>query len=176
MKCHRDSYSWLGSFTLFEIRRCAIGQEIHVRTGELRDAQFLTQFNINMARETEGLELESHVVSSGVKWLLNNPEYGYYLVAETEGSVVGSLMVTTEWSDWRDGIFWWIQSVYVSPSFRRRGIYRRLYEHVKALTAEQGNVCGFRLYVERDNIAAQKTYMSLGMREKNMKMFEEMVE
>ena len=147
-----------------------------MRTGELRDAEYLTQFNIDMARETEGLELEYHVVSSGVTWLLNNPGYGYYLVAETEGSVAGSLMMTTEWSDWRDGFFLWIQSVYVSPSFRRRGIYRRLYEHVKALTAEQGNVCGFRLYVERDNIAAQKTYMSLGMREKNMKMFEEMVE
>ncbi len=147
-----------------------------MRTGELHDAELLTQFNINIASETEELELVYTTVLSGVKWLLNNPENGYYLVAETEGSVAGSLMVTTEWSDWRNGFFLWIMNVYVCPEHRRKGIYRRLYEHVKAQAAEQGNVCGFRLYTEQYNTVAHNTYYALGMQEIHYKIFEEMFE
>ena len=140
------------------------------------DAEFLAQFNIAMADETEGIKLNHETVFSEVRRLLKHPQYGFYLVAEADNTVVGSLMVTTEWSDWRDGFFLWIQSVYVCPEYRRKGIYRKLYEHVKGLAAEQGNICGFRLYVDRDNASAQKTYSALGMQEIQYKIFEEMFE
>ena len=127
-----------------------------------------------MARETESKELVVEVVSAGVSALLARPELGFYLVAEQHGEVVGSLMVTTEWSDWRNRTFWWIQSVYVLPGARRQGIYRRLYEFVKLEAEKQQGVCGFRLYVERENIPAQKTYRSLGMTETRYKVYEEL--
>ena len=156
-------------------RRQAIERNMVVRRGEKRDAETLTRFNRAMAHETEGKELAPEVVFSGVKTLLNHPGYGFYVVAEMNGQVVGSLMVTPEWSDWRDGFFWWIQSVYVMPEYRRRGIYRKLYEHVKTLAMEQNNVCGFRLYVTHKNTVAQKTYAALGMEETCYRMFEEMI-
>jgi ribosomal protein S18 acetylase RimI-like enzyme len=84
----------------------------------------------------------------------------------------GSLMITTEWSDWRDGDFWWIQSVYVKPEFRKLGVYRAMYAFVQSLAASKPNVCGFRLYVERENLTAQKTYASLGMQETHYNIFE----
>lgn len=126
-----------------------------------------------MAKETEGKDLTVSVLSAGVQWLLQNPEHGFYFVAEIGGEPAGCLMVTSEWSDWRNGLFWWIQSVYVKPQHRRKGIYRSLYKHVKQLARERGDVCGFRLYVEKENLNAQKTYQSLGMRETPYRMFEE---
>ena len=150
-----------------------MSHDIIIRTGEDRDAEALVRFNIAMAYETEQTELQFETVLSGVKSLLNHPGHGFYVVAEIDGVAAGSLMVTTEWSDWRDGLFWWIQSVYVTPEYRRRGIYKQLYEYIKSMAAEQGNVCGFRLYVERDNTVAQNTYASLGMEETYYKMYEE---
>ena len=144
-----------------------------IRLGEARDAEMLTQFNIAMARETEDKELSPDVVLSGVRGLLSRPEYGFYVVAEVQGAVCGSLMVTPEWSDWRDGCYWWIQSVYVKPDRRRQGVYRRLYEHLKTMAARRLDVCGFRLYVERENTTAQRAYQALGMRETCYKMYEE---
>ena len=94
-------------------------------------------------------------------------------MAEQHGQVVGSLMVTTEWSDWRNGVFWWVQSVYISPDYRRQGIYGQLYAQVKTLAEQQQNVCGFRLYVEKENVIAQKTYASLGMEQSHYLMYEE---
>src|SRR5262245_35758231 len=132
--------------------------EITIRFARSEDVESLVTFNRAMARETESKELLVEVVSAGVAALLEKPALGFYLVAERRGEVVGSLMVTTEWSDWRNGTFWWIQSVYVLPRARRQGIYRRLYEFVKAEAAKQEGVCGFRLYVERENIPAQNTY------------------
>ena len=128
-----------------------------------------------MARETENKRLRYDVVSSGVRQMLGHSEWGFYVVAETDGSLVGSLMVTAEWSDWRDEFFWWVQSVYVEPAYRRKGIYRRLYEHVKAMAVVRNDVCGFRLYVEQENTAAQATYASLGMRETSYRMYEEII-
>ncbi|HKA39395.1 MAG TPA: GNAT family N-acetyltransferase, partial [Burkholderiales bacterium] len=104
----------------------------------------------------------------------DRPELGFYVVAQRNGDIVGSLMVTTEWSDWRNGSFWWIQSVYVLPQARRQGIYRRLHEFVKAEAGRKGDVCGFRLYVERGNVPAQNTYASLGMVETEYKLYEEL--
>lgn len=152
-----------------------MGHGVLIRLGEERDAETLTHFNTAMARETEHKVLSLDVVSAGVQALLKHPEYGFYVVAEKEGEVAGSLMVTPEWSDWRDGFFWWIQSVYIRPEFRRQGIYKRLYAYVKAKAAEGGNVCGCRLYVERKNTVAQRTYEALGMQETRYRMYEEVL-
>ena len=108
--------------------------------------------------------------------MIANPSHGFYLVAEKDGEIAGSLMVTTEWSDWRNGVVWWVQSVYVRDEYRRQGIYRGLYEEVKTLSNNDESVCGFRLYVEKDNVNAQKTYESLGMIETDYLMYEELRE
>jgi ribosomal protein S18 acetylase RimI-like enzyme len=147
---------------------------ITVRLAESRDAQSLVNFNIAMAWETEKRRLPSEIVSAGVGAVFKKPERGFYVVAEKASGIVGSLMVTAEWSDWRNSVYWWIQSVYVRPEYRRRGIYRRLYEFVKAKAAREGNVCGFRLYVESENVIAQRTYEALGMTEAHYKMYEEL--
>ena len=144
------------------------------RVATAQAAALLAEFNAAMALETEGKELLPEVVGAGVRSLLGRSASGFYLVAEADGQVVGSLLVTKEWSDWRNGDFWWIQSVYVRPSWRRQGIYKRLYRHVQELAAKDPAVCGFRLYVERDNKQAQGTYRALGMSETHYKVFEEL--
>ena len=154
-----------------------------IRIATIDDAPALAEFNRNIARETENLSLIPAVVLSGVKAVFETPARGFYVVAEAQAearakshkSLVASLMVTTEWSDWRDGEFWWIQSVYVARPWRRRGLYRLLYNHVKRLAEQDRNVCGFRLYVERENRVAQQTYATLGMVETHYKVFEELV-
>ena len=148
--------------------------EATVRNATVDDAHVLAEFNRNIALETEGLQLIPEVILDGVNALFENPARGFYVVAEVRGELVASLMVTTEWSDWRNGNFWWIQSVYVARDWRRRGLYRLLYRHIEQLAAQDENVCGFRLYVERENHVAQKTYTALGMTEKRYKMFEQL--
>ena len=150
-------------------------KDIRIRRATPEDADHIIQFNRAMAKETEDRELAPEIISAGVKRLLNQPQYGFYLLAEVDQQVVGSLMITYEWSDWRDGLFWWVQSVYIKPEFRRQGIYRSLYSYVKLLAEKDGNVCGFRLYVEKENHIAHKTYHSLGMKETCYKMYEELV-
>jgi len=147
---------------------------MNIRRAVPSDSKALAEFNTSMARETEGIELIPSVIGSGVKAMIENPQMGFYLVVEDEGKIQASLMVTTEWSDWRNGLFWWIQSVYVNQQYRRQGLYRKLYEHVKSLAEAEIHVCGFRLYVEHDNHIAQKTYRSLGMDETSYKMYEEL--
>ncbi len=145
-----------------------------IRQALAQDAAELAEFNINSARETEGIELIPEVIAAGVKAVIENPQMGFYLVVELDNGIQASLMVTTEWSDWRNGMFWWIQSVYVCLQYRRQGLYRELYARVKELAEQEPSVCGFRLYVERDNTHAQKTYQSLGMIETEYKLFEEL--
>lgn len=147
--------------------------QIVVRTGQDADTAALVDFNMAMARETEQKELARDIVYAGVSTALSNSHHGFYVVAEKQGKIAGSLMVTKEWSDWRNGEFWWIQSVYVRPAFRRQGVYRKLYEFLRAMAAENGNVCGFRLYVEQGNAVAQQTYRNLGMEETIYRMFED---
>lgn len=146
-----------------------------IRQALAQDAEELAQFNISMADETEGMELIPEVIMAGVKAMIANPQMGYYLVVELDNGIQASLMVTTEWSDWRNGIFWWIQSVYVRPDYRRQGLYRELYARVKELAEQQPDVCGFRLYVERENRSAQKTYQALGMKETDYLLYEELI-
>ena len=145
-----------------------------IRAATPRDAPALIEFNAAMALETEQKELLPEVVGAGVRALLDDPAAGFYLLAEEAGRAVGSLMITREWSDWRKGSFWWIQSVYVRPEFRRRGIYKALYRRVQELAAQDPGVCGFRLYVERENSPAQSTYRALGMKETRYLVFEEL--
>lgn len=146
---------------------------MRIRLATPADAAVLVEFNAAMALETEGKNLLPEVIGAGVRGLLNNPVAGFYVLAETE-RVVAALMITKEWSDWRNGSFWWIQSVYVRPEARRQGIYRQLYRHVQEMAAKDPQVCGFRLYVERENSAAQAAYAALGMKETRYCVFEEL--
>jgi ribosomal protein S18 acetylase RimI-like enzyme len=147
---------------------------IAIRRAIARDAQALIDFNCAMALETERRELLPEVIGAGVRSLLANPAAGFYVVAEADGQVIGALMLTKEWSDWRNGGFWWIQSVYVRPEYRRRHVYTRLYRHVQELAASDPRVCGFRLYVEKENGQAQAVYRALGMSETHYRVFEEL--
>jgi len=144
-----------------------------IREADLDDTQRIVLFNQAMARETEGRELDRKTLTKGVESLLKNPARGRYFVIVKGEEVVGQVMVTTEWSDWRNGQVWWLQSVYVSKRHRREGLYRLLHEHVRE-TARSEKVIGIRLYVERDNLPAQETYRALGMERSQYLMFEEM--
>jgi ribosomal protein S18 acetylase RimI-like enzyme len=135
---------------------------ITVRPARLEDAPTLVDFNAAMALETEHLTLNHDALARGVRAGIEDPAKARYFVADDGGRVVGMLMLTLEWSDWRDGEIWWIQSVYVHPEYRRLGIFKRLYRHVEALARASGAV-GLRLYVVDHNAAAQATYVSLGM-------------
>jgi ribosomal protein S18 acetylase RimI-like enzyme len=134
-----------------------------IRRGEPRDATTIAEFNRRMAWETEHKHLDPDVLARGVARLFADPARGFYLVAEWAGDVIGQLMVTYEWSDWRDGWFWWVQSVYVRDDCRRSGVFRTLYAELMRQAGSAGDVVGVRLYVERDNARAQATYQSLGM-------------
>ena len=146
--------------------------EFIVRQATLDDLDTIVGFNAAMALETESVNLDLDNLRAGVGRLLSDESRGFYLVALSAGQVVGQLMVTTEWSDWRNAYFWWIQSVYVSPEFRRQGIYRLLESNVKSLAQQQGDVCGIRLYVDRDNLVAQRVYTNLGMQHARYDLFE----
>lgn len=145
-----------------------------IRKGTQQDLADIVAFNQAMALETEGLELDAETLTQGVQTLLAQPSRGFYLVVEQDGEIAASLMVTFEWSDWRAKDYYWIQSVYVKPAFRRQGLYRALYQKVKALAAADNSAASFRLYVEHDNHAAQHTYKALGMEQSHYLMFEEL--
>jgi GNAT superfamily N-acetyltransferase len=133
----------------------------------------VVEFNVAMAWETEGKALDPHRVRRGVAAVLEEPgSRGDYYLAELAGRPVGQLLITTEWSDWRNGYFWWIQSVYVHPEHRRRGVYRTLHRHVLSEARRRGDVCGLRLYVDRDNRRAQGVYASLDMRRARYDLWE----
>ena len=149
-----------------------IKKEIRVRRAVDGDLDTIVKFNSAMALESEGKALDQEVLKSGVRAVLEQPDKGVYYVAEIDGRVVGQLAVTTEWSDWRNGYFWWIQSVYADPDHRRRGIYRALHNQVVAEAADQGNVRGIKLYVDRANRRAQMVYASLGMAHSHYDLWE----
>jgi len=147
---------------------------MNIYIANFEDARLLIEFNQAMALETEGKQLDPDVLRSGVEAVFSDEKKGFYVVARTsDNQIVGSLMITFEWSDWRGKWFWWIQSVYILPDFRGRGIYRRLYEFVKETARERQDVYGFRLYVERENLNAQNVYEKLGMNSSHYLMYEE---
>jgi ribosomal protein S18 acetylase RimI-like enzyme len=135
---------------------------LSVRPAAPADAAVVAEYNRLLALETEHKALDGPTLAAGVAAALADPDRARYFVAEEDGEVVGQLMLTREWSDWRNGWIWWIQSVYVRQDYRRRGAFRALYEHARAAGAAEG-VVGLRLYVEQDNVAAQEVYRRLGM-------------
>lgn len=148
---------------------------IIIRIAKREDAPALVEFNQAMALETEDKRLETNVLQSGVEAVFKDEKKGFYVVAESGNKIIGGLMITFEWSDWRDAWFWWIQSVYILPEGRGRKIYSRLYNFVKEKARAGGNVCGFRLYVEKENAHAQKVYEKVGMEQSHYLMFEEIL-
>ena len=146
---------------------------IQVRLAVPEDAPEIVAFNQAMALETEGKALEDEVIHAGVRRIFEEPNLGFYVVAEEAEKLVGTLMVTKEWSDWRNGVFWWIQSVYVIRECRGRGVYRAMSRFVQEQAHANPEVCGFRLYVEKNNHIAQKTYRALGMTETHYLLYEE---
>lgn len=142
-----------------------------VRTAQIADAKTIAQYNQAMAMETEHKELSADTLLKGVQEVINNVNRGTYYVVEIEDQVAACLLITYEWSDWRNGNFWWIQSVYVSKSFRRQGVFQKLFAHISKLAKEQQAI-GLRLYVEADNQAAQKTYENLLMKATDYQIYE----
>jgi GNAT superfamily N-acetyltransferase len=140
------------------------------------DIDTLVAFQLAMAQETEDLRLDQDVCTAGVASVFNDPSLGGYFVAEDNAAVVGSTLITYEWSDWRNGVVWWIQSVYVLPESRRKGVYAGLYAHIQSLARNNVNVRGIRLYVDRRNTTAQKVYSRLGMNGEHYQVFEWMKE
>lgn len=138
-----------------------------IRPATTDDVQTIVSFNASMAQETEQRRLDLDRLRDGALALLGNHHYGFYIVAETpdEGNrtAVGQLLITYEWSDWRNGLFWWVQSVYVTPEWRRRGVYRAMHEHIAAKAKADPLVCGIRLYVEHQNRSAQTVYRRMGL-------------
>lgn len=136
---------------------------IIIRDAMLSDAEIIAAHNSSMAEETEGRRLDPAIIGPGVAAVLADPGKGRYWVALANDVIVGQLMVTYEWSDWRNGMLWWVQSVYVAPEHRRMGVFSSLYRHVESLASAEPGVCGIRLYVENENRRAQQTYAALGM-------------
>ncbi len=146
--------------------------EIQIRAAELTDVEVIAELNAAMAWETEKTQLCKDTLTRGVRAVLDNPAHGFYVVAESDGHVVGCLMVTFEWSDWRCGQFWWVQSLYIRSPFRRQGVFRRLHEFVENQALRRPEVCGIRLYVEHSNHVAQQVYERIGMRSLPYRMYE----
>ncbi len=146
--------------------------DIRIRRAVSADAAFIVESNIAMAFETEAMALDPEIVRPGVAAVLADDALGFYLVAEIEGRSAGQLMVTFEWSDWRNGLWWWIQSVYVRPEFRRQGVYTALHRHTSRASQDASGVCGLRLYVEQENTTAQRVYESLDMHPTRYHMYE----
>lgn len=145
---------------------------LQVRDAVAADLLFLADCNAAMALETEHKALDRRLLERGIAAVFERPQRGFYLVAERAGEPLGCLLVTYEWSDWRNGDWWWLQSVYVAPQARRGGIFRALHDEVWQRLRRHPDAVGLRLYVERDNHHAQATYASLGMRETAYRLFE----
>ena len=147
--------------------------QISIREGSISDTPTIAKFQTQMALETESKILKESTIRQGVESVLKCPNKGFYIIAETDSQIIGSLLVTFEWSDWRNGWFFWIQSVFVDAKYRRQGVYRVMHSEVIRRTKASGNCCGIRLYVEKDNRNAQKVYKTLGMYETDYYLYEE---
>lgn len=146
---------------------------MQVRLADAEDQQFLVDCNLAMALETEQIYLDRARLEQGVAAILSGPREGFYLVAQRQGSRAGCALVTVEPSDWRNGLWWWLQSVYVLPTARRQGVFRALHEQALELAGVRDDVLGLRLYVDADNAAAQATYARLGMVRARYHMYEQ---
>lgn len=150
---------------------------IVVRQAGYGDVDALVEFNAAMAQETEGRHLDQDRLRNGTRAVLDAPERGFYLVAEAHDQdrsrLAGQLMVTFEWSDWRNGVFWWVQSVYVTPTYRRQGVYRAMHAAIVERATADPQVCGIRLYVEQNNHGAQAVYRGVGLAHSGYMVYEQ---
>ncbi len=144
---------------------------MHIRLATFKDAKIICENNIKMAYESEYIHLSKELVLSAVETLLCDKNKGFYLVAEQDNEIIGQLMITFEWSDWRNATIWWIQSVYITPHHRKKGVFNSLYIEVKNL-AEKKNVKLLRLYVHERNASAINVYEKIGMKKKAYVIFE----
>ena len=145
---------------------------IAIRPARPDDADVIADFNVRLARESEGRVLDPDTIARGVRMLLADPSRGQYWIAEDRAVPAGQCLVTTEWSDWTNGRYWWFQSVYVPLEYRGRGVFRALWEHVEEAARREGDVASLRLYVERDNASARAVYEKLGMEESGYIVYE----
>lgn len=145
---------------------------ITIRQAIQEEAPTISDFQQKMAWETENVRLDPIVLAEGLKRLFEDPAKGKYYVAEDEGEVVGCMMITYEWSEWRCGNVLWIQSVYIKPSHRGKGVFKKMYEHMQSLVTPQSGYRGIRLYVDKTNVAAQKVYEKLGMNGEHYQVYE----
>lgn len=143
-----------------------------VRAARREDKETIAAFNSAMALETESIQLDPKTINDGVEAVLSDSGKGFYLVCETETDIVACLMITTEWSDWRNADIWWLQSVYVDPDHRKKGVFSLLFNHLRNTIKEHSNIAGLRLYVDEHNEIAIKTYLTLGMNASNYQMLE----
>lgn len=141
-----------------------------IRRATPSDWPTLVRFNLGLAKESEGKDLDEATLIAGVRAVLTDPQKGFYTIAESNGEPVGQMMVTFEWSDWRNGLFWWLQSVYVREDARQQGVVRALFEHLKMKAAADAMVIGFRLYVNKTNVRGQQVYRALGMVEEGYEL------
>ncbi|MDO4462711.1 MAG: GNAT family N-acetyltransferase [Bacteroidia bacterium] len=145
---------------------------ITIKIAESTDIEAITSFQVDMALESEETTLNMTQVRKGVQSIIEDESKGKYFIAYTNNSPIGSLMLTKEWSDWNNGWYWWIQSVYVKPEYRRQGVFTALYSHVREV-AKTSNVIQLRLYVDKTNLLAQQTYQKLGMHDSHYYIYEE---
>jgi GNAT superfamily N-acetyltransferase len=146
--------------------------DISVQPALTNDIEFIVSGQLSMAQETENLILDPNIVNPGVRAVFNNPGRGFYVVAFHGETRCGCLMITPEWSDWRNAWVWWIQSVYVLPEFRKKGIFSSMYNYVRQQVSEMDDVSGIRLYVDISNISAQEVYSKKGMHGDHYRTFE----
>ena len=143
-----------------------------VRNAIPEDIETIALFQQKMARETEGIDLESPVVIRGVQSVFEDPSKGFYIVARQDEKVIASMLLTPEWSDWRNRLFLWIQSLYVVPEFRKKGVFTMMYNHIKKMVRQSDAYAGIKLYVDRDNLRAQEVYKRVGMISSHYNLFE----
>ena len=149
-----------------------MSDDIRIRQGTTSDINRIAEFQQALAQESEGKTLDDDLLLKGIQKIFQDEGRGFYLIAESGDQVVGALMITYEWSDWRNANFWWIQSVYVDSKWRRQGVYRALHDYVDDIARSRNDICGIRLYVERNNTVAQQTYNSLGMSQSHYHLYE----
>lgn len=153
-----------------------LAPNIIVRPARAGDVETLVSFSAAMAMETEGRRLDTDRLRQGTLSLLTSPAYGFFQVAEAVGPgltrLIAQLMVTYEWSDWRNGVFWWMQSVYVEPAWRRQGVFRRMHDTLLEMAKDRSDVCGVRLYVAQDNRIAESAYRRVGLEPSSYVVYE----
>jgi ribosomal protein S18 acetylase RimI-like enzyme len=143
-----------------------------IRKAVQEDIGVIAGFQQKMAMETENLSLDESLLINGVGNVFRNPSLGFYLIAQDNDRVIASMLLTPEWSDWRNSLFLWIQSLYVIPEYRKKGVFRMMYEHVRRMVQDSGDYAGLKLYVDESNTPAQKTYRQVGMRSSHYRLFE----